>query len=216
MKKHTFRKVLPFVLSAAFAVTVVSGTVEVPFTQGTPLQAATAYASTTKAWDFTKDIGAWQYSGNYNYNGKAVPVAYDPAFGGSLKATVDFSKDSDATWSEVKLTDASITSATPIELNNSNTLEFDLYYDPSKIGGDSLLKVKVFGKDANGEEVINDLADNIGMQFAKPVEGSNFKRVHVKVPFMDTFTGKLGHLEVSIVSYLSSYNGDIYINSLKM
>ncbi|MGE9842281.1 hypothetical protein ACQQ91_10165 [Selenomonas bovis] len=48
MKKHAFRKVLPFVLSAAFAVTVVSGTVEVPFTQGTPLQAATAYASTTK------------------------------------------------------------------------------------------------------------------------------------------------------------------------
>ena len=33
---------------------------------------------------------------------------------------------------------------------------------------------------------------------------------------MDTFTGKLGHLEVSIVSYLSSYNGDIYINNLKM
>ena len=73
MKRFTGKKTLSIVLSAAFAVTFASGTVAVPFTQETPLQVATAYASTTKAWDFTKDIGAWQYSGNYNYSGKEVP-----------------------------------------------------------------------------------------------------------------------------------------------
>lgn len=33
---------------------------------------------------------------------------------------------------------------------------------------------------------------------------------------MDGFTGKLSHLEVSIVSYLSGYQGDVYINNLKL
>ena len=38
------------------------------------------------------------------------------------------------------------------------------------------------------------MADDIGMSRAKPVDGSNLVRVHVKVPFMDAASGKLSHL----------------------
>jgi len=208
------KKSLPCVLAAALAVGVLTG-VDAPSLGGTPLAPAAAEAAVSKSYDFSQNIGAWTYSGNYSYSGQAV-AAYDPAFGGSLKLSVDFSKDKDATWSEVKLSDTAITKDTPLVVDNCNVLQFDLYYDPAKIGGDSLFKVKVFGQDEKGDEVINDLADDIGMSRAKPVEGSTFKRVHVKVPLMDGYTGKLSHLEVSIVSYLSGYQGDVYINNLKL
>lgn len=213
MRMVSLKKAMPFVLSAAL-ITGAAGA-DIPMLSGTPLAPAVASAAIAKSWDFSKDIGSWTYSGNYSYSGQAS-AAYDLAFGGSLKLTVDFSKDRDATWSEVKLTDTSLTKEAPIAVSGCNVVEFDLYYDPAKISGDSLLKVKVFGKDEKDEEVINDLADDIGMSRAKPVEGSMFKRVHVKVPLMDTYTGKLGHLELSIVSYLSAYKGDIYINNIQL
>lgn len=186
-----------------------------PALEHTPLAPAVASAAITKTWDFSKSIGAWQYFGNYNYDSTASAV-YDPAFGGSLKLTVDYSKDRDETWSEVKLSDPTISKAAPISVSNCNVVEFDLYYDPAKISGDSVFKVKVYAKDDKDDEVINDLADDIGMSRAKPVEGSNLKRVHVKVPLMDTYSGKISHLEVSLVSYLSGYKGDVYINNLQM
>ena len=51
---------------------------------------------------------------------------------------------------------------------------------------------------------------------AKAVDGSNLKKVHVRVLLMDKFTGKLSHLEVSLVSYLSGYKGAVYINNLSL
>ncbi|MCI7331808.1 MAG: hypothetical protein SOZ01_02055 [Selenomonadaceae bacterium] len=210
----SLKKSLPCVLAATLAVGVLAG-VDAPAFSGTPLAPAVASAAISKSYDFSQNIGSWAYAGNYSYSGQAS-AAYDPAFGGSLKLSVDFSKDKDATWSEVKLSDTGITASTPLEVANCNVLEFDLYYDPAKIGGDSMFKVKVFGKDVKGDEVINDLADDIGMSRAKAVDGSTLKRVHVKVPLMDGFTGKLSHLEVSIVSYLSGYQGDVYINNLKL
>ncbi|MFV0635425.1 hypothetical protein [Mitsuokella sp. WILCCON 0060] len=215
MRLVSLKKTMPFVLSAAMAVTFAIPSANLPALEDTPLAPAVASAAITKTWDFSKSIGSWQYFGNYNYDSKAAAV-YDPAFGGSLKLTVDYSKDKDETWSEVKLSDPSISKAAPISVSNCNVVEFDLYYDPAKISGDSTFKVKVYAKDDKDDEVINDLADDIGMSRAKPVEGSNLKRVHVKVPLMDTYTGKISHLEVSLVSYLSGYKGDVYINNLQM
>ena len=213
MKTFAWKKSAPFILSVAVAFTALPGFVT-PMVMDVPIGIATAYAAVQKEGDFSQDIGAWTCSGNYNYSSKAE-AAYDPAFGGSLKLTVDFSKDKEETWSEVKLSDTSITPETPLVFSEpTKWIEFDLYYDPAKLGGDSAFKVKVFGKDDKGEEVINDLQDKLGTAHA--IEGSNLKRIHVKCPFMDEFTGKLGHLEVSVVSYLSSYQGDVYINNIKM
>lgn len=217
MKKNALKNSLPFVLSAAVAFTAVSGVVSIPAMEGTPVVASTAYAAAaSKTYDFSKDIGAWKYAGNYGYSGAQPEVTYDPQFDGSMKVTVDFSGDSGATWSEVKLTDAAITKEAPVELSNCNQVSFDLYYDASKIGGDALLKAKVYGKDVSGEEVMNDVQDNIGMSFAEEVPGTTFKKCRVRVPLMDTFTGKLAHFEISIVSYTSSYNGAVYINNIEM
>ena len=214
MHEFTAKKSIPVVLGAALALNVVSGFVTAPIDGGTVI-ASVACAAPAKAWDFSQNIGSWTYFGNYSYSGQAS-AAYDPAFGGSLKLAVDFSKDGDATWSEVKLSDTSITKAAPLVLSDAKVIEFDLYYDKTKISGDSLFKVKVYGQDEKGTEIINDMADDIGMSRAKPVDGSNLVRVHVKVPFMDAASGKLSHLELSVVSYLSKYKGDVYINNIKL
>ena len=214
MKKYGMKKTLPFVLSAALAVTALSGAVDVPFTQGTPFAAATVCAAPTHAWDFSQGTGSWAYDGNYDYSGQAT-VAHDAAIGGSMKVSVDFSKDAAKTWSEIKLSDKAITPQTPLELKDADAFEFDLYYDASKVNGGALFKVKVYGKDAAGEEVINDAADDIGMSKAEDAEGG-LKHVHVKVPFMDTFSGKLGLLQVSIAGYQLGYQGDVYLTNFKM
>ena len=215
MYSFVSKKTVPFVLSAAVAFSAFTGVIATLVTNDTPLAASTAYAAASKTWDFSQNVGAWSYCGGYNYSGNAN-VSYDPAFGGSAKVDVDFSQDKEESWSEVKLTDASITGATPLALNDAGCLEFDLYYDPAQIKGDSTFKVKVFATDEKGEEVMNDLADDIGISRAKAVDGSNLKKVHVRVLLMDKFTGKLSHLEVSLVSYLSGYKGAVYINNLSL
>ncbi len=180
---------------------------------GNTLGIATVQAA-AKSWDFSKDIGGWAYAGNYSYNGKAV-VAYDSAFGGSLKLSVDYSADVAATWSEVKLSDKRVNNQTPIVAEKADSLTFDLYYDPAKINKGSLLKIKVYGKTVGGEEAINTCVDNLGMDHAEAMEGSNYKVVHVKVPFDDAVSEKIGQLEVSVVGYCTSYVGDIYINHMQ-
>ena len=93
MKKYGMKKTLPFVLSAALAVTALSGAVDVPFTQGTPFTAATVCAAPTHAWDFSQGIGSWAYDGNYDYSGQAT-VAHDAAFGGSSMAASTATRES--------------------------------------------------------------------------------------------------------------------------
>lgn len=171
-------------------------------------------ADALKTWDFTSNVGGWGYVGAYAYSGDAS-AAYDPAFGGSLKVNVDYSGDKDQTWSEVKLSDSSVTKSNPIVVGEgAKSVSFDLYYDPSQIKGDGTLKVKLFGNSVKDEEVINQVVDDLGFARAKSVDGSNLKRARVRIPLDETVKDNIGHFEISVVSYLTSYKGAIYINNI--
>ncbi len=186
---------------------------------GLPMMDATqsvAEAATIKAWDFSKDIGSWAYCGAYSYSGQAS-AAYDAAFGGSMKVMVDFSGDKDQSWSEVKLSDTSVTNAAPIKVGKGATvLTYDMYYDPAQVKGDAQLKTKVYAQSVKGEEVINQNVDDIGLATAKSVPGSTMKKVHVKVYFDDPVEQDISHIELSVVSYLTAYKGAIYINNIEL
>ena len=92
--------------------------------------------------------------------------------------------------------------------------KFEMYYDPAQITGDGMLKIKAYGSDTEGEEVINQIVDDIGQ--GKDVPGSKYKKAAVKIILDDVVTTNIGHLELSIVSYLTGYHGAVYINNLQI
>ena len=79
---------------------------------------------------------------------------------------------------------------------------------------DGMLKIKAYGSDVNGEEVINQIVDELGK--GKDVPGSNYKKASVKIILDDVVTENIGHLEISLVSYLTGYKGAIYINNMQV
>ena len=46
--------------------------------------------------------------------------------------------------------------------------------------------------------------------------GSKYRKAAVKIILDDVVTTNIGHLELSIVSYLTGYQGAIYINNLQI
>ena len=218
MKITKFKKFVPVVMVAAMALTFAQS-VDVPASvemqvPGISISRAEA-AEVLKAWDFSKDIGGWNFVGGWSYSGEAA-TSYAADFGGSLKVDVDYSYDKDQSWSEVKLSDWAVSNEAPIVVgsNGAGTISFDLYYDPAQITGDGMLKIKAYGSDVNGEEVINQIVDELGK--GKDVPGSNYKKASVKIILDDVVTENIGHLEISLVSYLTGYKGAIYINNMQV
>lgn len=217
MKIAKFKKFVPVVMGAAMALTFAQS-VDVPASvemqvPGISVSRAEA-AEALKTWDFSKDIGGWAFIGGWSYSGDAA-VSHSSEFGGSMKVDLDYSYDKDQSWSEVKLSDGNVTNETPIVVGaGAGTITFDLYYDPAQITGDGMLKIKAYGSDVNGEEVISQIVDELGK--GKDVPGSSYKKASVKVILDDVVAENIGHLELSIVSYLTGYKGAIYINNLQV
>ena len=169
-----------------------------------------------KSWNFDQDAQNWAFIGGWSYSGDAT-TAWDAANGGCLKVNVDFSDDKDQTWSEVKLSDGTVTNATPIKAGAGiSQVSFDMYYDASQLKGDAALKAKIYAASTKGDVVIDQPIDDMGTAKAKDVPGTNLKKVRVRAILEDKVTSDIGHLELSIVGYLTSYKGAIYIDNITL
>ena len=159
------KKFAPMIMGAAMAFTFAQA-VDMPAQMeaqvpGITISKAQA-ASVLKNWDFSQNVGGWAFIGGWSYSGDAA-VSYASDFGGSMKVDLDYSYDKDQSWSEVKLSDGSVTNESPIVVGDgAGTITFDMYYDPAQITGDGMLKIKAYGSDTEGEEVINQIVDDIG------------------------------------------------------
>lgn len=56
----------------------------------------------------------------------------------------------------------------------------------------------------------------MGMAKAKDVPGTNLKKTHVRAILEDKVTADIGHFELSIVGYLTSYKGALYIDNIEL
>ncbi|WP_231036214.1 hypothetical protein [Pectinatus sottacetonis] len=196
------KKFVPLTLSAAF---LLGGIMAVP---------VSAAANTTPVtWDFAQGMGAWKFNGLWNYDGKPA-VTYDTSIGqGAIKVSVDFSQKSKESWSEVKISDGAVNTATPLKLDNCNYLTYDFYYNPAKLVVGSF-KTKLYIKSSNGQEVVNVCPD-IDTASGIDVPGTNLKKVKVKVPF-SAVTADAVDLEISIVGSFTNYKGDVYIDNITL
>lgn len=174
-----------------------------------------AAAAPVKTWDFQSGAGNWAYSGAWNYSGDAS-TAWDESNGGCLKVNVDFSDDKDQSWSEVKLSDSSVTKEAPIKVGAGvSEVDFDFYYDASQVKGDAALKAKLYAASTKDEAVIDQPVDDI-MSKAKDVPGTNLKKAHVRVILDDPVTDDIAHFEFSIVGYMTNYKGAVYIDNIAL
>lgn len=207
------QKSLSMVLGAAFVGAAALAAPSPVSLSSTVCEAATPVV---KSWDFSKDAQSWAYIGGWSYSGDAA-TSWDASNGGCLKLDVDFSDDKDQSWSEVKLSDGSVTNATPIKIGAGiSQVSFDLYYDASQLKGDAVLKAKIYAGSTAGDVVIDQPIDDMGMAKAKDVPGTHLKKAHVRAILEDKVTADIGHFELSIVGYLTSYKSALYIDNIEL
>ena len=112
---------------------------------------------------------------------------------------------------------AVIPAATPIKVGAGiSQVSFDLYYDASQLKGDAALKAKIYAGSTAGDVVIDQPIDDMGMAKAKDVPGTHLKKAHVRAILEDKVTADIGHFELSIVGYLTSYKGALYIDNIEL
>jgi len=206
--------VLALGAAAVFTMAPTAGTSVIP-AQSAMSATCEAAAAPVKVWDFSKDAGQWAFVGGWNYSGDAS-TAWDASNGGCLKVNVDFSGDKDQNWSEIKLSDGAVTNAAPIKVGPEGVsqVSFDLYYDASQLKGDAALKGKVYAGSVKGDVVIDQPIDDMGTAKAKKV--GNLMKTHVRVILEDKVTQDIGHLEVSLVGYLTGYKGAVYLDNITL
>lgn len=216
------KKTLPFVLSAAFSVTVLPGVMPAPGASPLPLaseplpltgvvctQAGAAVAKAQTAdWKFKKDLDGWKYGGKYGYKGNPE-ISQSEKFGGTIEIKADFSQVKDSGWSEIKL-EYGGTEKEPLDVTGSNVVTYQLYYQPKHMTCGAF-KTKVYAKDTSGNEVIN-ASPSIDMEKAKDA-GDGWKVVPVTVDF-DPVAAPLSYFIVSVVGSNTDYTGDLYVGKL--
>ncbi|MDS0524591.1 CIA30 family protein [Clostridium sp. SHJSY1] len=158
-------------------------------------------------WNFEnadKGVDGWKYEGNWDYQGK-TDVSYDndTISTGALKVSLDYSKDSTSSWSEVKLGNYFNTS---FDFTGCNALSYDLYYDPDSMSQGSFM-TKLFIKDA--------VESNSNIDFDDSEDaGNGLRKVTVKVRF-DSKSINIGGLSLGLVGAKTDYKGDVYIDNIK-
>lgn len=157
-------------------------------------------------WNFDDEstgIGNWKYGGVYQYSSSEPNISYDTAVGdGAIRLDVDYSKDSNLTWSEVKLQN---NLSEPINFNGYNKLTYDFIYDSSKMttGG---FKSKLYIENAVNKDM------DITLDNAEDL-GNNLKKVKVTIEFtsMDV---EINSIILSTVGVSTNYVGPIYIDNI--
>ena len=201
MNEKMLKRVLPWTLSAAFLFA--------PF--GVEQVEAAQAQVQAQVWDFVQGAGLWKYSGKWAYQGDAV-LSYASGIGnGSLKLDVDFSKDVEEGWSEVKLANGGVSASSPLDLTGYNHVSFDFYYVPQAMHKGSF-KTKLYMKMADGREV--SACPDIDLKTAVKA-GNGLQKVHVDVPFAAT-DGKVVDFELSVVGCNTDYQGSLYLDTITL
>lgn len=206
MSNNVLKKLVPLTLVTGMVFSLPAVVPQyAPQTVVSLAQAAAKGAS----WEFGKDLEGWKYGGKWAYKGKPT-VAWDKAFGGSLRLDVDYSLTADQSWSEVKLEYAPA-AGRPVSLAGCNVLTYELYFNPKAMTKGSF-KTKVYAKDTQDKEVIN-VAPDIDLSKARDA-GNGLKVVTVQVQFQPV-TNPLKYFMFSIVGSNTDYKGALYVGKVQ-
>lgn len=125
----------------------------------------------------------------------------------AIKLSVDYTKDSGASWSEFKIMNWL---NDPVSFGGYNTLTYDFIYNPSKMtaGG---FQTKLFISEKDGKEVVNAF-DKINLDDAVDI-GGGLKKSKVTLKF-DSKDSNVSSITIGIIGSNTNYKGDIYIDNI--
>jgi mannan endo-1,4-beta-mannosidase len=161
-------------------------------------------------WNFddsAKVLEGWKFGGSYAYNGPVEQVVDFDNSNKTMKLSVDYSKDSAASWSEFKIMNWF---DEPISFNGYSTLKYDFIYDPSKMSTGSF-QGKLFVSDKDGKEVVN-VFDKVNLDNAVDI-GGGLKKAKVTLKF-DPKDSNISSVTMGIIGANTNYKGDIYIDNI--
>lgn len=150
----------------------------------------------TSGWD---NGGSWDYKGN-------LDVSYDETTigNGALKLNVDYSKNVETSWSEIKIQN---NFENNIKMNGYNMLTYDFIYNPSCMITGSF-QTKLF---------INGLVDTyvpIKFENLEDIDGG-LKKAKVTVKFT-SINKEVDGIIIGIIGSNTDYKGDIFIDNIEL
>ncbi|MDR2730368.1 MAG: hypothetical protein LBB81_05655 [Treponema sp.] len=141
----------------------------------------------------------------YQHHSNAQLSRDDTTFGnGMLRLDVDYTKDSDSEWSEVKMANDFPKS---IDMKNKDKFAFDFYYNPALRSGGSF-KPKIWSN--NGSKFINEA----GFDIEGDEKMSNgFIKAYVEI-YIVPGAGFIPDMRLGIAGYLTDYKGPVFFDNI--
>ena len=169
-------------------------------------------ADVKMAWDFAEGIDGWYYDATSSWNDSCagkdnVSVAWDEA-SQSLKASVDYSKDVDSSWSQLGI---NFWTDEAMDLTGVNNASFDLIYNPENRTMGTF-SVKAFTNAGVDAYVSVDEAK------AETTDEGMLKN-HISISF-DAITAASGaavnDFTICLIGVNTDFAGDVYIDNIQL
>lgn len=205
MQKHVLKKLGCVVI--ALAVTITS--LNVPNFSGSKtkdVQAATK-SNVLQSWDFSSGITDWKYGGadwEYQYSGGSnTSIAADDQI---LKVSLDYSKDSANSWSQLGVCNWN---SKGMNLTGANKVTLDFIYDESKLttGG---FTIKAFSNAGINEYVAVDTTKAVTLS-------GSLKKVPVTLSFNELASADaVNDFSICVIGNNTTYQGNVWIDNVNI
>ena len=159
------------------------------------------------------DYSKWSEEGGWDYyhggtKNTSPKISYDTE-NKRLAVGVDYSANSDKSWSEAKV---KCTVSDPVSIKNYNQISVDVIYPEDKMPG---TKIKFFAKDAqNTDKTAFEVYGAIDTSNAENLD-NGYKKVTVTMNIKPQEYA-VGQVTVSIIGCNTSYQGTVYLDNLKL
>lgn len=159
------------------------------------------------------DYSKWSEEGGWDYyhggtKNTSPKISYDTE-NKRLAVGVDYSANSDKSWSEAKV---KCTVSDPVSIKNYNQISVDVIYPEDKMPG---TKIKFFAKDAqNTNKTAFEVYGAIDTSNAENLD-NGYKKVTVTMNIKPQEYA-VGQVTVSIIGCNTSYQGTVYLDNLTL
>ncbi len=159
------------------------------------------------------DYSKWSEEGGWDYyhggtENTSPKISYDQE-NKRLAVDVDYSANSDKSWSEAKV---KYTAAEAVSIKNYNQVSVDLIYPTDEMPD---AKMKFYAKDSEtGKSEIINVSGSVDVSSAKDL-GDGYKQVTVTMNITPT-DSSVKELTVSIVGNKTAYKGAVYLDNLTL
>jgi len=161
---------------------------------------AANYKTSDKIWDFSDGTQGWNYDGSWVDKDYKGSCEYDENKK-MLKVNLDYSEYGDKDYIQPGIS----IDTKGVDFSLYKVLNFDLYYDPSKLTGDIAIK---FADIIGGEKSIKDSS-----LVSSDVDG--LKKVSMSFE-VDKPNAKPDKLHIVIAGKSTTYKGDIWFDNIKL